>query len=141
MKFVADDGKVFETIEDCEEYEYKVSLTSYAKYWHDNILMLDIFGKVVKFDVNTEDINFFDRLVSTISYTDVVFLIVPKECTDNKMWLEIVNIFKYKYESILPETGGVYRWQWPEDRWVSYEEDCRLLQERWKDVKNYIEHP
>ena len=47
MKFVADDGTIFDTIEECENYERKINKLPFGRYWYENILMFDDNGTLV----------------------------------------------------------------------------------------------
>ena len=132
MKFIADDGKIFDTMEECEEHE-KISNSKYiAMMWYMSITMYDVDGKVVrsifKWDKDTKD--YLDN-TNDICCNEARFIKI--DCSADG-WEKIINYFADEYDTYLPDyEKDIFRYT-IDDEWVSSREEYAALQKRWEVV-------
>lgn len=137
MKFVANDGKIFDTMEECQKYESKnVTKMDLASYWYNNITMLDDEGKIIEPDEDSNNYYYLDHLSNFLSTDNVWFIIVPERCDHDAEWEEICNLFEEEYCVAIPTSSGI--WHWYDDEWHTFEDDYKELMRQWKPIKQYL---
>ena len=136
MKFVADDGTIFDTIEECENYERKINKLPFGRYWYENILMFDDNGTLVELDGDPNEANYLDRLSDFLAHDNVWYIIIPKECDNDIEWENICNFFEEEYSVVIPSSSGV--WRWDEYEWYNFENEYKKFMNLWKPVEQYL---
>lgn len=134
MKFIADDGTIFNTIEECEEYEHMENEgKKIAELWQKYVIIYNKNGEVTK-TVNTikEGISLFLEEISELLFTDESSYI--KITCDNYNWNIICKFFRDEYGTILPKTSGIWRYDWEWGQWKSFEEEYKDLKNKWAPV-------
>lgn len=127
--YVADDGKEFETEEECVEYEQHSIIESVLK----SITLYDSYEeKTIANFVNLED---FHKKYENSRFS---FLII-KDCVNEDNLLEFENIFYYRFGMHIPQHTGVYCWDNDTEEWVTFEEDKARFIDKWKKIFSHIE--
>lgn len=130
MKFVADDGKVFETHNECEQYEKAQKNSNIVENWHNYVLMFDYEGTRISINIDVNEITaYLDEIERHIN-SDVFYLIINEKCN----WEAISEYFYEEYGLILPENTGTYHWDGYYEEWISFEEEIKRLNNRWKPL-------
>ena len=128
MKFVADDGKVFENYDECEEYEKEQKNSYIVEDWRNYILMFDDEGTLISIDTNVDEITAYLAEIAERILGEVFYLIVNEKCN----WKPIRKYFYEEYGIALPENTGTYRWN--SDEWISLDEEIKKLNNHWKSL-------
>lgn len=137
MKFIADDGKIFDTMEECEEYETKTGAISLAHYWHDNITMLNEAGRIVEPNIDpTHDPDYLKHLASFLERDEVCYLIIPKQCDNDVQWEKLCDFIDNEYSVNITISSGI--WHWEEYEWRNFENDYRDFMNKWKPIERYL---
>ena len=134
MKFIADDGKIFNTMEECEEYEHIANEgKKIAKLWQKYVTTYNKNGEVTK-AVHTidEDVSLFLEETSELLYTDESSYI--KINCDNYDWNIICKFFHDEYGTNLPKESGLWRYDWEWGEWVTFEKEYKNLRDKWAPV-------
>lgn len=134
MKFVADDGKIFETMDECEEYERMHNEgAKIARLWYNYVTVYDDYGRVTKphsnFIYNLSA--FWEELNEIISDDNKSrFIRIDAECEEE--WVGIRDYFYNEYGYILPDYIGL--WRYKDIEWVNFEEELQQFKENWAPV-------
>ena len=134
MKFIADDGRVFDTMDECEEYERLRVRVTIAMMWHTSITMYDVDGKEVEsaFRWNEDTKDYLDD-THDIYCNEAQFIKI--DCSAD-IWEKIKNYFEKEYDTYLPDyEKDVLRCVNDID-WISFNVEVQRLIERWKSVKH-----
>ena len=133
MKFIADDGKIFDTMEECEEYEKMQDKgKEIAVLWHDFITTYDEDGEVVKskFNWNKQTKDYLDN-TSEIICNEAWFIKIDCSASD---WEKITKYFNNEYGNYLPEyEKDTFRYS-SDDEWISFHKDYTAFKEKWASV-------
>lgn len=133
MKFIADDGKVFDTMEECEEYEkMNDEGKGVAALWHDFITMYDDDGEVIKskFNWGKQTKDYLDHISETIC-NEAWFIKIDCSASD---WEKITDYFSNEYGTYLPHyEKDIFRYTSNEE-WVSFHKDYTTFKEKWTSV-------
>lgn len=131
MKFIANDGTVFDNQRDCEMYE------DHGTTIHDVVNVLRTFVHLYdrakeSFDIpesaDLSDENWFLDFIGRIECDDCYyFRIVCDEAT----WEPVYDILEEEGSAEIPRHPGLYWW---DDEWISYEDDKRNFDNRWKGI-------
>lgn len=133
MKFIADDGKIFDTIEECEEYErIQSDGKEVAMLWHNFITMYDDDGNVVastsNWDKETKD--YLDH-TNDICLDEAWFIKIDCSASD---WEKITEYFTNEYGTYLPHyKKDMFRYT-KNEKWVSFHEDYANFKKKWASV-------
>lgn len=134
MKFIADDGMIFNTMEECEEYEKVQSKgKEVAMLWHGFITMYNVDGEVVKskfnWDKQTKD---YLENTSEIICDEAWFIKIDCSASD---WEKITNYFRNEFGTYLPHyEKDIFRYTLTEE-WISFHEDYAAFKEKWDGVR------
>lgn len=130
MKFVADDGKVFDTMEECEEYEKMGEEgRKIARLWYNYVTTYDSIGQITEPSSDLNDTaNFLNDICGIINCQDSSFICIASDCVE---WKEICDFFRFEYGAILPESTGTWRYDWKELKWVSLRAEVETLKNNW----------
>lgn len=132
MKFVADDGKIFDTMEECEEYESRSERNDIAQLWHKYVITYDQQGTITEPDSDVENTqNFLREVNDIIDSDDCTFICIEDACLE---WNKIYDYFYIEYGSILPKSQGTWRYDWENDKWCSFEEELEKLRNHWNPI-------
>ena len=128
MKFVANDGKIFDTMEDCEAYELE----------HGDVRVIeDTIRKTVAFyDVNGKHIEFtsahgaafwdeFEHIIGDTNNRYVALYGNEIECE------KIFDYVDNELSECFPSEKGLYIWT-NDDHWASFNEEKEDFIKRWK---------
>lgn len=131
MKFIADDGKIFDTMEDCEEYE-KINNegAEIARLWYNNITAYDGTGHKIESSYDfKKDIKSYLDDTANIIVDDTVFLNI--DCTSCE-WEKIKKYLYKEYGLILPSyTRGHSRYSYTTEKWINFLDDYEEFKEKW----------
>lgn len=132
MKFVADDGKVFDTMEECQEYEYNFSAAAkFEKEVRQNVFFYDCNGDIVNFpDAYGED--FWDTFDAIAQDTDLSAYI--KIIGSNKFSAEFSNYCYKEIGATLPHNNGIYRWDNELEDWIEIDSDIKYFCGLWEKI-------
>lgn len=144
MKFVAEDGKVFDTIEECEEYEKKLGVCEMgqvAAILNDYVVMINCLGKVVKPETNYKEncekflTEFEQIMLSTMSNGAKYVVICSSYVGSNNKILNALKWFSSYAGIYIPCKPGVWRW---DDEWIEYNDDYLNFRRNWEKVESYL---
>lgn len=132
MKFVANDGKVFDTMEECQEYEYEYSENAeLEKEIRRNVVFYNCYGDAVNFmDVHGEDFwDNFDTINQDVDSSSYVKITGSNEFC--------AKLSKCCFEEIglhFPRESGMYRWDNECDDWVEIDSDIEYFCNYWRKI-------
>lgn len=135
MKFIADDGKIFDTMEECEEYETKISAIPLAYYWYNNITMVDKTGRPLRLNIDPTHPDYIKRLVSFLERDEIYYLIIPKKCDNDVQWKKLCVFFEDECV-VVPTSSGI--WYWSNDEWHNFTDDYKDFMYKWKPIERYL---
>lgn len=144
MKFVAEDGKVFDTMEECEEYEKKLGvgeIGQVAATLHDYVVMINCLGKVVKPETDYKEncekflTEFEHIMLSTMSNGAKYVIIHPSRLGADMKTADALEWFSDYAGVNVPCKPGVWRW---DDEWIEYTDDYLNFRRNWEKVASYI---
>ena len=132
MKFIADDGQIFDTMEECEEYEKMNSEgKEIAILLNNYITMYDEKGSMIEssYDVKENIKLYLDDTANIFASDNTAFLNV--DCT-NSEWGKIKKYFSSEYGLILPSYArGFFRYNYEEGYWISFHKDYEEFRKKW----------
>lgn len=130
MKFIADDGKIFDTMEECEEYEKIQSEgKEIAMLWHNFITIYDEYGEVMEsqFDWEEETTNYLCD-TANICCDDTIFIKI--DCPEYD-WEKIKDYFVNEYGTYLPDYAkDIFRYN-ENDEWVNFRKEYETFKKKW----------
>ena len=133
MKFVADDGKIFDTMEECEKYEENSGLCwEITRIFYDEITMYNHIGKQIEPQEEPTITTAHDYLdkVEKLLNCECFYLIIPHYID----WPQIQAFLHNEYGINLPPTSGEWHWDDCGGRWESYEEMCDYFNDVWGSI-------
>lgn len=143
MKFIAEDGKVFDTIEECEEYEKKLGVGEMGKAAYilkECVIMLNRFGITVAPKTDLHDnceqyLTEFEKIMNSEGINGAAYVIVQQRFPDEKIE-EALNWFA-KYSGIsVPHFVGI--WRWDGDEWIEYYHEKSNFMHNWEKIESYL---
>lgn len=146
MKFVAEDGKVFDTMVECEVYEKKLGIGEMgqaAAILNDYVVMLNYLGKVVEPETDYKEncekfLTEFEKIMVSQHYEGAKYVVICPSYVDSNE--KIINALKWfsDYAGIyIPCKPGVWRWD-EEEEWIEYTDDYLNFRHNWEKVESYI---
>ena len=132
MKFIADDGKIFDTMAECEEYEHMENEgKKIAELWQKYITTYNKNGGVTESTYAIDkDPSLCLEETSELLFTDEVSYI-RIDCSDDYDWNTICEFFRDEYGTILPKKKGFWRYDWEWGEWVNFEEEYKKFKNNW----------
>lgn len=132
MKFIADDGKIFDTMEKCEEYEKMGNEgKKIAELWQKYVTTYNKHGEETEsVCLADEDISLFLEETSELLDTDESSYI-KIDCDDDCDWDTICKFFHKEYGTILPKKKGFWRYDYEWGKWVNFEEEYKNFKDKW----------
>ena len=147
MKFVAEDGKTFDTMEECEEYEKKLGVNEMdqaAAILDEYVIMVNCLGKVMKPETNYKEncekfLAEFENLLISESIKGVKYVIIhhSNDVFSDKKIIDALEWFSDYAEICLPLKPGVWRWT-ADGEWIEYGDDYLEFQRNWEKVESYL---
>ena len=131
MKFVADDGTIFDTMEECQEYE-KNNNTSYVKELIQKYITLyDSFGRelIVDTPIELDDFN-------NVFCEDACYIKINNLISDE--YSVVRDYFYDKYGTCFPLYTGVWRYSDSDCEWHRLSDEIDEFMYHWKDFLNNI---
>ena len=131
MKFIANDGTVFDNQRDCEMYE------NHGTTIHDVVNVLRTFVHIYNRAQKSIDITKFSALSDMDWFLIFVSRILRDDCyyiridCDEATWKTIYNVIHEQSDVEIPKHPGLYWWNY---KWISYEDDKRNFVNRWKGI-------
>jgi hypothetical protein len=131
MKFIANDGTIFDNQKDCEMYE------NHSMTIHDVVNVLRTFVHLYdrakeSFDIpesaNLSDENWFLDFIGRIERDDCYYFRI--DC-DEATWKTVYDILEEEGSAEIPKHPGLYWW---DDEWISYKDDKQRFENRWKGI-------
>ena len=130
MRFIADDGKIFNTIDECEEYE-KVQNQGkeIAIVLNNYVTIYDEHGQELTPTTNWEDniSDYLDIIAKFITYESYFI----KIDTDNDVWEKVYNYFYNEYGVYLPHFCGLWRYSLDDHEWIEFKKDYDNFKKMW----------
>lgn len=117
------DGVQFDTEEEAIDYE---RLNKYRDFDVSNFILYDCYGLQIpfaNFNIDPEKV-----------YEKLAFFIIKEETEELSHYLEDIQ-FIFGFE--LPSKKGMYRYDIDSDEWVSYEEEKKILDDKWSVLKSW----
>lgn len=136
MKFVADDGKIFDTMEECEEYEQIHSVgKEIAQLWYNNITTYDNEGRVTEPDTDVNDTSNYLKEVYDIMSDCYKSTFIQIGCSHSE-WMKIRKYFEEEYGinlpiEYLPIECGTWRYDNDNYEWINFEKELKTFKENW----------
>ena len=118
--YVADDGKEFETEEECMVYEKRDAINEVL----NAVTLCDIDGDMVKITTNLKD------FVDTYNQTFIKYLIVDSSVNEEDL-ARFSNFLYHLYGVEFPTCAGKYRWDDDQENWIEFEEELKLFKAMW----------
>lgn len=144
MKFVAEDGKVFDTMEECEEYEKKSGISEMAAILDKYVVMVNFLGKIVKPEIDYKEdcekfLAEFEQIMLSTMSNGAKYVIIYRSNDGSEK--KIINALGWlsDYAGIyIPGKPGVWRWNEEEEEWVDYGTDYLNFRRTWEKVESYL---
>lgn len=132
MKFIADDGMIFDTMDECEEYEKIQSEgKEIAQLWYNYITTYDEKGRMIEssYDAKINIKLYLDDTAEIFANDNTAFLNI--DCTSCE-WEKIKKYFSNEYGLILPSYArGFFRYDYEEGYWISFNNDYEKFKKKW----------
>ena len=131
MKFIANDGTVFDNQKDCEMYE------NHNMTFHDVVNIFRTFVHIYDRAKESVDITESAGLSDKDWFIDFISLIDSDDCyyfridCDETAWEAVYDILEEESGVEIPKHPGLYWW---DDEWISYKDDKRNFESRWKGI-------
>ena len=133
MKFVADDGQIFDTMEECEEYEkIQTEGSVIAQLWMNNITIYDGNGNVRNPLFDNDIAAYLNSIANALNGDESSFITISANCAE---WDKIRDYFKSEFGSILPEHPGIWRYDWDDHKWKNYYKELQTFLGHWEALK------
>lgn len=134
MKFIADDGKIFDTMDECEEHEKMGNEGKrIAELWQKYVTTYNKNGNAIEssYSIDKETSLFLEETSELLYTEDSSYIRI--NC-DNYNWNIICKFFHDEYGTILPKKNGTWRYDWDWGEWVSFEEEYKDLKNKWAPI-------
>lgn len=136
MKFIANDGTVFDHARACEIYEdHGMTIHDAVNILRTFVHIYDRAQRVINFalyldqsGLDLSDMDWLNNFISRIECDDCYYFRI--DC-DEKTWETVYDILEEEGSAEIPKHPGLYWW---DDEWISYEDDKRNFDNRWKGV-------
>ena len=117
MKYMAEDGKVFETPEECRQYEKNLIPNAAMEDVKKNVILYNSNGEKIPYD-DFENLD-FDTLTDCVA--------------DNCFFIKVLHNLTAGAEFVdFPTGAGTYRWSNNEyDEWVDIDDDIEIFMKKW----------
>lgn len=119
MKYMAEDGKVFETMAECEQYEKDLAPNAAMEDVKKNVILYNSNGEEIPYDFG--DIHSFFTNLNRCVYEDSFFIKVLHNLTTGQDFVDF------------PTGAGTYRW-YDDDRWIDIDDDIDMFIYNWKSI-------
>lgn len=134
MKFIADDGKIFDTMEECEEYE-KINSEGkeIAQLWYNYITTYNETGHMIEssYEYTNKIKDYLDDTAAIVA-DDAIFLSI--DCTSGE-WEKIKKYFDKEYGLVLPSYArGLHRYAYEIEEWISFHNDYEAFKKKWASM-------
>lgn len=134
MRFIANDGKIFDTAEECKEYEEKENKTDknlgkeIAELWDRYISTYDSEGREIKPQCSRENFkDYLNELEDIIASSSFI-----KICCITEEWEKIKKYLKVNYKIYyIPYKNGLWRYDTAETEWISFAEEYEDFKAVW----------
>lgn len=121
MKYMAEDGKVFETPEKCRQYE---------KNLISNAAMEDVKKNVILYNSNGEKIPYDD-------FENLNFDILTDYVANNCFFIKVLHNLTAGEKFVnFPTGSGTYRWNPDDDdyEWIGIDDDIEIFMKNWRSI-------
>lgn len=133
MKFIADDGEIFDTMEECEEYEKIQNEGSViAQLWMNNITLYDDEGNVSNPVFDNDIAAYLNSIVDALNGDDSSFIAISADCAE---WNKIRDYFHNDFGNLLPAHPGLWRYDWDDHEWKNYNKELQTFLGHWKALE------
>lgn len=132
MKFIADDGTVFDTMEECQEYEENSDANYVKELIQKYITLYDSFGRELTIiDTPTYLDDFNDTFCRDACYIKVNSLIDDE-------YSVVRDYFFNEYGACLPSYSGIWCYDDSDNEWCRLSDEIDELMYRWKGLLKNI---
>lgn len=136
MKFIANDGTVFDHARACEIYDnYGMTIHDVVNILRTFVHIYDRMQRAINFalyldqsGLDLSDMDWLINFISRINCDDCYYFRI--DC-DEKTWKTIRSIILEESDVETPKHPGLYWWN---DEWISYEDDKHNFENRWKGI-------
>lgn len=128
--YQANDGTIFDTEEECREYEIGIISNNHENVWRE-IALFKANG--FPYYVNTLE-DFVDAMDQIVYY-----IVIPDVNPDNLQWLQ--NYMDSEYRLEIPISPSAYYWDESMRTWVDYKTDYENFCRKWEPVKDAAHLP
>lgn len=131
MKFIADDGKIFDTMEECEEHEKMCGIgKEIAQLWYNNVITYSDGGRQTEPDSEVNDTyNYLKEVYDIMSDCDEsAFIDIHYSYNE---WMKIREYFDEEYGIDIPAENGLWRYDNDNYEWVNFKEELKTFKEKW----------
>lgn len=137
MRFVADDGKIFNNYEECEEYETKmIEGKEIAEFFRECVVLKDGEGQILNINLPTNTCEYLDSISKIIEgeafYMSIGGNLDISQEENSKIYQKAKEYFYIMYGIILPSTRGIWRYDGLREDWVDIIDEGNKLIEKWK---------
>ena len=136
MKFISDDGKmVFDTMEECEDYEAMAAQgKEILQFWDEYVSVYDNEGNAVELQCfPADDVSaIIDKMAEIVTTELGSFIKIT--CDDEVFCEEVADWFYNDMGVYFPRAKGFWRWGTDadgDDAWVSLDTDIREFERKW----------
>lgn len=128
MKFVADDGTIFDTMEECQEYERNNDTGYIKELIQKYITLYDSFGRELTLIDTPTYLDDFDNI-----FRDDTCYIKVNSLIDDE-YSVVCDYFFNEYGTCLPSYSGIWRYNDSDCEWHRLSDEIDELMYHWKNL-------
>lgn len=135
MKFVADDGRIFNNYEACKDYERTHGkIYKYAHIFYDSITLYDKNGNISEPSIDIIDTeNYWNELMKLLETDHASYINICEDVSEEE-WDEISNFIDEEYRTSVPTNIGIWRYDWNDEEWVKFSDDIKNFCAKWNKI-------
>ena len=132
MKFVADDGTIFDTMEKCQEYEQSNNASYVKELIQKYITIYDSFGRELDVTDTPTYLNDFNHVfLRDASYIKISLLIDDE-------YSVVRDYFEEEYGTDFPCYTGIWRYDDSDNEWRRLSDEIDEFMYHWKNLLKNI---
>ena len=125
MKFIADDGTIFDTMEECQEYEHYTDKKTVENLLKQYVTMYDANGReiIIKDSFSGRYLDKFDELL----LKDAMYIKINNHPDIDNQIEVIVNFLNEQYGTEFPNSVGIFRYDESDYEWKRFSDESDRL--------------
>lgn len=137
MKFVADDGTIFNSYDECEDYEKNCGIArTIADQWARYVTTFDKRGMVTQPETEIENaVHYLDEVSYICGSDDATYIIIAPQITN---WSTITEYLREEYGTLLPSTPGIWRYDYSAHEWKLYAIEKSIFETNWAPLQHSL---